>query len=97
MKSFKSDGRYKYHDKGLGYIVQFMWSNLEDRNMFVKMIAALKELYGPEKDKYTSEAGYTFWKMNEHWRCEQNRSAKRRRIYLKDESALTYILLQVSV
>lgn len=95
MKAFKSDGRYKYHDKGLGYIVQFRWSEYTDRMRFSKMIDALRELYGPDKEKYTSEAGYSLWKWNENWRCEQNREAKRRRIYLKDESVLSYILLQV--
>jgi hypothetical protein len=95
MKSFKSDGRYKYHNQGLGYIAQFRWAAMDDRLQFIALVKALVELYGPEKEKYTSEAGYTLWKYNENWRCEQNRNAKRRRIYLKDESALTYILLQV--
>jgi len=95
MKAFKSDGRYKFHSQGLGHIVEFRWAGLEDRMLFSKMIDVLKDMYGPEKEKYTSEAGYTLWRLNNEWRCEQNRSAKRRRIYLKDEATLSYILLQV--
>lgn len=95
MKQFKSDGRFKFHDKGLCYIVEFGWANLSDRALFSRLIAFFKEMYGPEKEKKYRENGYAYWTMNENWRCEQNRSARRRRIYLKDESVLTIALLKV--
>lgn len=97
MKAYKSDGRYKYHNRGLTYIVDFGWANREDKELFVKMITKLRETYGDEKI-FTGEAdtwGFKKWHWNESWRCEQNRNAKRRRIYLKDEGTVSYILLQV--
>jgi hypothetical protein len=95
MIQFKSDGRYKYHDRGLHYIAEFRWASLEERMLFTKLIKVMVDTYGPEKEKQMSEHGYTTWKLNENWRCEQNRSAKRRRIYLREESALTMALLRV--
>jgi hypothetical protein len=97
MKQFKSDGRYKYHDKGFHYIVEFRWSHYDDRQLYIKLLNAFTEIYGPEKDKFISEHGYTLWKWNQDWRCEQNRGAKRRRIYLREESVLSLALLRVEI
>lgn len=95
MRTFKSDGRYKYYSQGLGHIVEFRWADTEDRRLFLKLRVALIELYGDDNERVTGNNGYSYWKGNEYWRSEQNRSAKRRRIYLKDETALSLILLRV--
>jgi hypothetical protein len=95
---FKSDGRFKYYDKGLHYIVQFQWSSHADRQLFAKLIKYFDEQYGPHKEKlkYTDTGAYfPNWRYNQNWRCEQNANAKRRRIYLKDESMLSMALLKV--
>lgn len=102
MKQYKSDGRYKYHSLGFHYIVQFQWAGLEDRQLFAKLIKVFEELYGPYKEKVlhhktANGEDYYFpqWKYNDNWRCEQTRSARRRRIYLKEESALSLALLRI--
>lgn len=95
MKQFKSDGRYKYYAQGFQHIVEFRWASLDDRQVFAKLLKVFEEMYGPVKEKVLKENSYPVWKLNSDWRFEQNRSAKRRRIYLKEESALTLALLRV--
>lgn len=99
MKQYKSDGRYKYYSLGLHYIVEFRWAALEDRQLFSRLLRIFEELYGPDKEKiFQNEDGtqcFPYWKYNTDWRFEQNRSAKRRRIYLKEESALSLALLRI--
>jgi len=94
MKHFKSDGRYLYHDKGFHYIMQFAWSDVKDIELFQKLTARFKEIYGPEKENVPDQKWVTGrWQYNEFWRYERNMFAKRRRIYLKEESAVTLALL----
>jgi hypothetical protein len=96
MKQFKSDGRYKYYGSGLHYIVEFRWANAEDKLLFVKLHKVFAELYGPEKEKVQREGySYPVWQLNQEWRSEQNRNARRRRIYLKEESVLSLALLRI--
>lgn len=102
MKQYKSDGRYKYYNLGLHYIVEFRWAGLEDKQLFAKLRKVFEEMYGPDKEKVlyhktTNGEDYYFpqWKYNTEWRFEQNRSAKRRRIYLKEESVLSLALLRI--
>jgi hypothetical protein len=96
MKQFKSDGRYKYYTQGFHYIVEFRWATLEDKQLFLKLKSEFTLMYGLEKERSDSAGyGYFVWKFNEYWRSEQNRNAKRRRIYLKEESALSLALLRI--
>lgn len=95
MKQYKSDGRYKYHNQGFHYIVDFRWTNTDDQQLFRKLLKIFEELYGPVKEKVIREDSYPVWKLNPDWRFEQVRSAKRRRIYLKEESVLSMALLRV--
>ena len=96
MKQFKSDGRYKYYNNGFHYIVEFRWHNLEDRQLFAQLLQVFKDWYGPEKEKIQREGyNYPIWQFNPDWRSEQNRSAKRRRIYLKEASVLSLALLKI--
>ncbi len=96
MKLFKSDGRYKYHNQGLHYIVEFRWANRDDREQFAKLVRYFKELYGAEREKvFDVNPNLGRWVTNKEWRSEQNMKSKRRRIYLKDESVLTLALLSI--
>ena len=93
---YKSDGRYKYHNRGLHYIVEFGWARIEERQQFAKLLKVFQEIYGPEKERIFDEVrGYPVWKMNDYWRSEQNSITKRRRIYLREESVLSLALLRV--
>ena len=95
MIQYKSDGRYKFHSQGFQHIVEFRWTGFDDRQLFAKLLKVFEEMYGPVKEKVLNENSYPVWRMNPDWRFEQNRGAKRRRIYLKEESALTLALLRV--
>lgn len=96
MKQFKSDGRYKYHNLGLHYIVEFRWGNSEERQIYTKLLKEFTELYGDANSLESNDLGYSIWRENPNWRFEQNIQARRRRIYLKDESVLSLALLRIS-
>ena len=97
MKYFKSDGRYVNHDKGFHFVIAFAWSDRKDIELFNKILSRLKEIYGPEKENVPDEKWVTGrWKYNDFWRYERNMFAKRRRIYLKEESAVTLVLLTLN-
>lgn len=97
MKQFKSDGRYKYNSAGLQYIVDFRWGSASDMDMFNKLRHIFEEMYGPVKQKIVDDPNkFPYWKLNENWQYERNRNAKRKRIYLREESALSLALLRIS-
>jgi hypothetical protein len=96
MRQFKSDGRYKYHNLGFHYIVEFRWHHHEDRLLFVRLMTQFKEMYGDHIHQEFNTNGWPTKKFNEHYRIEQSAAAKRRRIYLKEETALTLALLKIS-
>jgi len=96
MKLVKSDGRYKYYSQGFCHFVEFRWHNAEDKLLFVKLHGVFSDLYGPEKEKVQREGySYPVWQLNQDWRSEQNRNARRRRIYLKEASVLSMALLRI--
>ena len=97
MKQYRSDGRYLYHNKGLVYIAEFRWNNRNEHSLFVRLRAELRDIYGPESDTvFDAQRGVHYRQMNENWRSEQNFRAKRRRIYLREESALSLALLRIN-
>jgi len=96
MRQFKSDGRYKYYGLGYHYIVDFRWQHRDDRLLFVKLISQFKEMYGESMHQEINANGWPVKKFNEHYLIEQSIKDRRRRIYLKEESALTMALLQIS-
>lgn len=97
MKHIKSNGRYKYYNLGFHHIVDFAWVSRTDRELFAKLASVFKDMYGPDKVKtYENDNAWGRWVWNEHWRLEQNANAKRRRIYLKEESGLILALLKVN-
>lgn len=94
MRIFKTDGRYKLHDRGFHHIVEFRWHGLEDKTLFQKLFTQFTEMYGPAR-YVDPERGLQVW--NDNWRFEQSRSAKRRRIYLKEDTGLSLALLKLGV
>lgn len=96
MRIYKSDGRYKYHSQGYEYIAQFGWASLADKKMWSELIKVFEETYGPHIERYTDENGWPKSRRNEHYVLEQNKPARRRRIYAKHESDFTIALLKVS-
>jgi len=96
MRQFKSDGRYKYHNLGYHYIVEFGWVNREDRVLFVDLMHQFEDIYGKHIHQEINTDGWPVKMFNEHYRIEQSIKARRRRIYLREESALTMALLRIS-
>jgi hypothetical protein len=96
MRQFKSDGRYKYHSLGFHYIVEFGWVNREDRVLFVDLMHQFEDMYGKHIHQEINADGWPVKTFNEHYRLEQSNKARRRRIYLREESALTLALLRIS-
>jgi len=95
MKQYRSDGRYKYHGQGFHYIVDFAWNNRDDQLLFTKLTKVFAELYGDEKTETKIDGWRSRCTWNENWRSERNFKAKRRRIYLKEESVLSLALLRI--
>ena len=93
MRVFKSDRRYNHHDKGLIYIGEFLWNG--ERKVFAKLLPIFIKMYGPQREEFKNEHGFTSWKYNDNYRFEQNVKVKRRRIYVKDEGAITIAMLQL--
>jgi hypothetical protein len=55
------------------------------------MLAVLGETYGPLRIILNIDGD---WKPNEHYRTQLMSDRKRRRIYLKDESVVSFLLLK---
>ncbi len=97
MKQFKSDGRYKYNSAGLQYIVDFRWASASDMDMFNKLRRIFEDMYGPTRERIVDPTtGQYRWVTNINWQQERNRNAKRKRIYLREESALSLALLRIN-
>jgi hypothetical protein len=95
MRIFKSDGRYKHHHRGLTYIAQFGWANPEDRKLYFHLIETLEAMYGPHIEiKHDPSRNSHYHRRNENWDCEQNKNARRRRIYVRNESDITLLILK---
>jgi hypothetical protein len=88
MKVIKADGRYKLYDKGFTHIISFRYNS--DRKLYTELVKEFTQMYGPVRIQ-DAEKGATVW--NEDWRYEVNVKSKRRRIYLKNDSVLSLILL----
>jgi len=97
MKLFKTDGRYKYYDEGFSYIAEFS-TNYAERILFGKLRKQIAEKYGlvkqfsymPDKVPYTESGKSTVW------RCDYDiRRNTKRRIYVKDESVITFAMLMI--
>ena len=100
MKIINSDKRYKHFMQGYTVIAQFAWASLEDKAKFLSIVTGLKEMHGEqflEIENNSNEKPYSIWSRrvrNPNYIIEQNKSAKRRRIYLKNETDITMALLK---
>jgi len=95
MKYFQSNHRYKLYSQGFHHIAEFRWNNRNDRVLFLELKKIFTEQYGPDKDKEFLHNNLGVWKYNNNWRAEHNTSAKRIRIYLKEESAMSLAMLKI--
>lgn len=96
MKVYKSDGRYKFHSQGYEYIAQFGWANSADKKLWLELVKIFEENYGPHIERYIDVNGWPRTKRNDNYVLEQNKSARRRRIYVKHEADFTIALLKVN-
>ena len=94
MRVIKSNGNYKLYYSGFHYIVE-CYDDTNDAREFYKLVNACKEMYGeettwacPEGSKY----GQYIW--NSNWRYDINKKLKRRRLYLKNETDITLLMLK---
>ena len=92
MRTFKSDGRYNLHSRGFHYIVEFSWHGRDDRSLYWALIKEFEEIYGPPR---YLDIEKNMRVLNDNWRCESNAKAKRRRIYLKEDTGLSMALLKI--
>ena len=93
MKVIKSDGRYNYHRDGFTTILQFNMKIRVQRDEFIRLQTAVKELYG-EPRFIDAETGR--WKTNANYRTQLMSDRKNRRIYLRDEAEVTLLMLKAS-
>ena len=94
MIVFKSDGRYKNYNRGFHHIIEFRWHNKDDTVMWIKMREHFEEMYGPAVSSEIVK-GYLVRELNTHYTLDQSKANRRRRIYVKDESDVTLVLLKV--
>jgi hypothetical protein len=100
LKHFKSDRRYKNFTSGYHYIIDFRWT---ESKLYMDYTEACNKLYGDARVTILKEDGtisrdsfgLVRKRFNENYRLEANRSQKRRRIYLKDESQMLILTLAV--
>lgn len=100
MKFFKSNHRYNMYNQGFHYIAEFNTKKQADRELYSRLCEHMKEMYGPVKTEITvvKAQGLVFPKftLNDNWRVDYREALKRRRIYLKDETAYTFAMLKLS-
>ena len=92
MRQFKSDGRYLHYNRGLHYIVEFLWFN--ERKLYLSLVKSFAQLYGPQyTEVLNTKYNYFSREMNTEYRVERNIKQKRCRIYMRDEGMLSMALL----
>mgnify|MGYP003351159885 FL=1 len=95
MKVIKSDGRYKFFNQGFNVILEFSLRDREESRQYATIFGLIEEMFGLHRqfDQKTS-----LYKFNENYRVattSTKRSGKRR-IYLKNETEVSLILLKVN-
>jgi hypothetical protein len=94
MKVIKSDGRYKFFDIGFTAIVEFATRSTQDRKLLTLMETELIELYGHAPA--TNLQG-RWCRINDNYRVQSTSDVRTRRIYLKDESLVSFLLLKMEM
>lgn len=93
MKVIKSNGNYKLFYRGFHWIIQCHDSD-KDAGNFYKLVNACKEMYGPESEWLPKPEPFGMYKHNDDWRYDINKKLKRRRLYLKNETDVTLLMLK---
>ena len=94
MKFIQSNHRYKLYNQGFHYIIEFSLRGNKDAKLFSELVVALTEMYGEEKSLVEIPGKIHMWKYNENWRREHNTYAKRKRIYLRNGTDMTMLMLK---
>ena len=92
MKVIKSDGRYNFFKHGFNTILEFRVRIRDERDQYYNLTKALDELYGAYR---TFDAARIQYKLNDDYRLQLMSDNKRRRIYLKNESVVSLLLLKM--
>ena len=94
MKVIKSDARYQLYDRGFRIILEFNMARNNEREYYWAIRRKLSELYGPS---VTYESNGTLvagkWIYNTEWRYLQKGRRGRARLFIKDETIVSYLLL----
>lgn len=97
MNVIVSNHRYKLYNQGFKFIIEFRFKSSADAELFKQLSNYLTELHGPDKSSRLPQGqSWHIWEYNKHWRKEINNAAKRKRIYLENESDMSLIMLKVS-
>jgi hypothetical protein len=96
MRVIKSDGRRKFFRAGFKTILEFDTDN-KDKILRNQIVTHLRQKYGPT-DRYPSNSWGVLRNVNENWRAQLfNGNSRKSRIYLREESEVTMILLQLEL
>jgi len=96
MRVFKSDHRYKHYRAGYHYIAEFARAGRTDHPLFVAMVTELRALHGHNIVTFADKDGWPNKRLNEHYIIEQRQGHSHKRIYVKNESDLSLILLKLN-
>lgn len=92
MEVIKSNGNYKLYYSGFHWIIE-CHENDKDAKEFYKLVRACEEMYG-EESSWVNKDRLGYYTYNNNWRYDINKKLKRRRIYLKNESDVTLLMLK---
>ena len=94
MKVIKSDARHQLYYRGFRFILEFNLARNNEREQYWAIRGKLSELYG---SSVTYESNGTLasgkWIYNTEWRHLQKSKRGRARLFIKDETLVSYLLL----
>lgn len=96
MKVIKTNRNYKLYNSGFHCIIECYGVDTVNSREFYKLVNVCKEMYGEEQTWGRLEGspfGHYIW--NSNWRYDVNKKLNRLRIYLKNETDATLLMLKV--
>lgn len=95
MKIIKSNRNYKLYNSGFHWIIECD-DNVNSPVKFYEIVKACEQMYGPEREwkRQRDDKAWTIMVYNHNWRYDINKKLKRRRIYLKNETDITLLMLK---
>lgn len=93
MKIIKSDGRHQMYNNGMRAIMEFNMKKNDERNHYWAVRDFLDKNYGPSVTCNTDGS----WVNSTEWRHSNRISRNKTRVFVKDESMISYVLLNVPV